>query len=29
MSNPSVLMDVKSIVDRAAFAGNGIEVWRL
>ena len=29
MSNPAVLMDVKSIVDRAAFAGNGIEVWRL
>ena len=29
MSNPSVLMDVKSIVDRAAFTGNGIEVWRL
>ena len=29
MSNPSVLMDVKSIVDRAVFAGNGIEVWRL
>ena len=29
MSNPSVLMDVKSIMDRAALAGGGIEIWRL
>ena len=29
MSNPAVLMDVKSVVDRAALDGNGIEIWRL
>ena len=29
LSNPGVLVDVKSVVDRTAFNGNGIEVWRL
>jgi len=29
MSNPSVLVDVKSIMNRGAFAGGGIEIWRL
>ena len=29
LCNPGVLMDVKSIVDRSALGGNGIEIWRL
>jgi len=29
MSDRSVLIDVKSIADRNAFAGTGIEIWRL
>ena len=29
MANPSVLVDVKSILDRARFDGTGIEIWRL
>ena len=29
LSNPGVLVDVKSIVDREALGGNGIEIWRL